>query len=71
MPRRLRKRDRPALPRLYGALFEISVLRDQLAGLRELPDADAARYLARLQELEGKANRLTEHFETRRGLSAH
>jgi hypothetical protein len=62
----------PLVPALYGALMKISLLRDEVNGFGgDLADAQAARYMARIQELEAKALRLLDHAEERRGVVQH
>ena len=63
---------RPVVPNLYRALFDISLMRDEVTGLRaELADADTARLLSRLDSVERVALRLIEAVETRAKVVAH
>jgi hypothetical protein len=63
---------RPSVPKLYGTLFEISAMREQVRALGVDPtDYAAARFLSRLQEVETQAIRLLEHIETNRGVVTH
>jgi hypothetical protein len=56
----------PLVPTLYSALMKISLLREEVDGFGDdLADAQAARYKARIQELEAKALRLLDHVERR------
>ncbi|HEX8616247.1 MAG TPA: hypothetical protein VF911_01565 [Thermoanaerobaculia bacterium] len=60
------------MPKLYNALFAISSLRDEVHGLcGEVEAADAARFLARLQQLETKALYLIENVETQKRIAQH
>ena len=60
------------VPKLYGALFDISLLREQMLGLvAQVPHADAARLLARATELEATALQLVDRIETRHQVPAH
>ena len=63
---------RATVPKLYGTLFEISVMREQVRELGVDPtDYAAARFLSRLGEVEAQAIRLLDHIETNRGVVAH
>jgi hypothetical protein len=63
---------RPSVPKLYGTLFEISAMREQVRELGVDPtDFAAARFLSRLGEVEAQALRLLEHIETSRGAVTH
>ena len=60
------------MPKLYNALFEISSLRDEVHGLcGEVDPADAARFLARLQQLESKALYLIDNVESQKRVAQH
>jgi hypothetical protein len=57
---------RPVLPNLYTALMKISLLRDEVRAFGDdLEDAEVARYMARIHELETKAGYLLDRSETR------
>jgi hypothetical protein len=63
---------RPSAPKLYGTLFEISAMRQQVRELGVDPsDYAAARFLSRLGEVEAQAMRLLDRLETRRGVVTH
>ena len=65
-------RRRPLLPILHSALFDISTLRKTVISLREqLEDAEAARFLSRLDCAEHAALRLLEQAEAKRNVAAH
>ena len=65
-------KKRRVVPNLYRALFDISLMRDEVTGLRaELADADTARLLSRLDSVERVALRLIEAVETRAKVAAH
>jgi hypothetical protein len=56
---------RPVLPKLYSALLKISLLRDEVRAIGDdLEDAETARYMARIHELEAQAVRLLDRVET-------
>jgi hypothetical protein len=60
------------LPKTYRALMEISLLRDTVSELqREIAEAEAARYLSRLEHLESEAARLLDQIEARHRMVAH
>lgn len=60
------------VPTLYRALMKISLLRDEVDGFGDdLAGAQAARYMARIQELETKALRLLDDVEERHGIVRH
>ena len=62
----------PIVPTLYRALMTMSVLRDEVNGFGgDLEDAQAARYMARIQELEAKALRLLDNVEQRQRVIRH
>ena len=57
---------RPVLPKLYTALVKISLLQDEVRAFGDdLEDAEVARYLVRIHELETKAVHLLDRAETR------
>jgi hypothetical protein len=57
---------------LYSALFDLSLLREQVAGLAaEQPHLETARLLARAVELEAKALQLIDRVETTHRIAAH
>ena len=65
-------KKRPVVPNLYRALFDISLMRDEVTGLRaELADTEAARLLSRLESVERVALRLIEDVESRAKVAAH
>lgn len=61
-------KKQPVALALYGALFEISLLLDEV---NELDAADAAPVVARLRQLESEALRLLDRVEMRRDVAAH
>jgi hypothetical protein len=62
----------PLEPKLYGVLMNISLLRNEVNGFGgDLADAQAAGYMARIQELEAKALRLLDDVEERRSVVRH
>ena len=78
MERRGGTAARPArsrsMPKVYGALFDISALRDDvhdLRGVRGMSDYDAQRILTHLQRLESAALLLIERFELLHEVAAH
>jgi hypothetical protein len=57
---------------VYQALFETSLLREDVKRFGdELAEADAARYLSRIDRLQSEALRLVQQFEEQRGAVAH
>jgi hypothetical protein len=62
----------PLVPMLYRALMKISLLRDDVNGFGDdLADAQAERYLARIQELETMALQLLDNVDERHGAVRH
>ena len=60
------------MPKLYSALFDISTMREQAGDLRgAVPDADAARLLARATVLQAMALQLIDRVESQHSTSTH
>jgi hypothetical protein len=62
------KRERELLPKVYAALFDISLLRDEV---RTLAEHDAQRFLSRIETLEAKALQLLDRFESQTRVVTH
>lgn len=62
------------MPEVYGALFDINLLRDDVRALRvrrEMTDDDEERILTRLELLEAAALLIIERFEQLHEIAAH
>jgi hypothetical protein len=60
------------VPHVYRALFETSLLRDEVHNFgAELAEAEAMRFLSRIDHLEAAALRLVEQFEQQQNTFAH
>jgi hypothetical protein len=65
-------RRRAPVDELYGALFAISSLRDEVGALAgKLNGADLKRLLSRIAALESAALQLVESSEEKRPVAAH
>lgn len=62
------RRKRELIPKVYVALFDISLLRDEV---RTLAEHDAQRFLSRIDTLEATALRLLETFEAQSRVVTH
>lgn len=62
------KRKRELLPKVYVALFDLSLLRDEV---RTLAEHDAQRFISRIETLEAKALQLLDTFEAQRRVATH
>lgn len=62
------ERKRELLPKVYVALFDISLLRDEV---RTLAEHDAQRFISRIETLEAKALQLLDTFEAQRRVATH
>jgi hypothetical protein len=68
----MKKRPQPLLPKLYGALHDLSLMRDEVRGLAdELAQLDKVRFLSHFDHIEAQALRLVEHFESRQRVVTH
>lgn len=68
----MRRKTRKLVPTVYRALLDLSTMRQQVTGLRgSMPDADTARFLARLDAVEGVALQLLDRAERGHDVTAH
>ena len=65
-------RHRDPLPLLYRSLFQITAMRDDVGTLSgEVEDAEAARFVSRLDTLERQAMKLVEMLEVIDNTTSH
>jgi hypothetical protein len=65
-------RHRDPLPLLYRSLFQITAMRDDVGAMRgDLEDADARRFVNRLDTLEQQAMKLLDMLEAFDNLTSH
>jgi hypothetical protein len=68
----VKRRPLPLLPRIYDALFDLSLMRDEVRRLGgKIAERDTLRFNSHFDLLEAKALRLVDEFESRHRVVAH